>query len=32
VESKIEMRSTSARIALSAVTGARLENVVNGVE
>jgi len=32
VESKIEMRSTSARIALAAVTGARLENVVNGVE
>jgi len=31
VESKIEMRSTSARIALAAVTGARLENVVNGV-
>ncbi|HBJ83413.1 MAG TPA: C-terminal binding protein [Verrucomicrobiales bacterium] len=32
VESKIEMRSTSARIALSAVTGAKLENVVNGIE
>lgn len=31
VESKIEMRSTSARIALAAVTGERLENVVNGV-
>jgi phosphoglycerate dehydrogenase-like enzyme len=31
VESKIEMRSTSARIALAAVTGQRLENVVNGV-
>ena len=31
VESKIEMRTTSARIALSAVTGATLENVVNGV-
>ncbi|MCB1203951.1 MAG: C-terminal binding protein [Verrucomicrobiae bacterium] len=31
VESKIEMRSTSARIALAAVTGAPLENVVNGV-
>lgn len=31
VESKIEMRSTSARIALAAVTGSRLENVVNGV-
>ena len=30
VESKIEMRSTSARIALAAVTGAKLENVVNG--
>ena len=32
VESKIEMRSTSARIALAAVTGQPLENVVNGVE
>jgi phosphoglycerate dehydrogenase-like enzyme len=32
VESKIEMRSTSARIALAAVTGAKLENVVNGIE
>ncbi len=32
VESKIEMRSTSARIALAAVTGAPLENVVNGVD
>jgi lactate dehydrogenase-like 2-hydroxyacid dehydrogenase len=31
VESKIEMRSTSARIALAAVTGKCLENVVNGV-
>lgn len=31
VESKIEMRSTSARIALAAVTGAPLENVVNEV-
>ncbi|MBE2286660.1 MAG: C-terminal binding protein [Prosthecobacter sp.] len=31
VESKIEMRSTSARIALAAVTGKSLENVVNGV-
>ncbi len=31
VEAKIEMRSTSARIALAAVTGAPLENVVNGV-
>lgn len=31
VESKTEMRGTSARIALAAVTGARLENVVNGV-
>lgn len=31
VESKIEMRTTSARIALAAVTGAPLENVVNGV-
>lgn len=29
VESKIEMRSTSARIALAAVTGVELENVVN---
>jgi phosphoglycerate dehydrogenase-like enzyme len=32
VESKIEMRSTSARIALAAVIGAKLENVVNGIE
>lgn len=32
VESKIEMRRTSARIALAAVTEAKLENVVNGVE
>ena len=31
VESKIEMRSTSARIALAAVTGQALENVVNSV-
>ncbi|HSI11869.1 MAG TPA: NAD(P)-dependent oxidoreductase, partial [Chthoniobacter sp.] len=31
VESKLEMRSTSARIALAAVRGERLENVVNGV-
>ena len=31
MESKIEMRSTSARIALAAVTGRSLENVVNGV-
>jgi phosphoglycerate dehydrogenase-like enzyme len=31
VESKIEMRGTSARIALAAVTGRPLENVVNGV-
>lgn len=31
IEAKIEMRSTSARIALAAVTGAPLENVVNGV-
>ena len=31
VESKIEMRSTSARIALAAVLGQPLENVVNGV-
>ena len=31
VESKIEMRATSARIALAAVRGERLENVVNGV-
>lgn len=31
VESKIEMRSTSARIALAAVRGEPLENVVNGV-
>ena len=30
VESKIKMRSTSARIALAAVTVARQENVVNG--
>jgi len=32
VESKIEMRSTSARIALAAVTLTKLENVVNGIE
>lgn len=31
VESKIEMRSTSARIALAAVRNEALENVVNGV-
>lgn len=31
VESKIEMRSTSARIARAAVLGMPLENVVNGV-
>ncbi len=31
VESKIEMRSTSARIALAAVSGHALENVVNGI-
>ncbi len=31
VESKIEMRSTSARIALAAVRGEALDNVVNGV-
>ncbi|MDB6003307.1 MAG: hypothetical protein JWR15_294 [Prosthecobacter sp.] len=31
VESKIEMRSTSARIALAAVSGGALENVVNGI-
>lgn len=31
VESKIEMRSTSARIALAAVRGEALANVVNGV-
>lgn len=31
VESKIEMRSTSARIALAAVSGKPLENVVNGI-
>ncbi len=31
VESKIEMRSTSARIALAAVSGEPLENVVNGI-
>jgi lactate dehydrogenase-like 2-hydroxyacid dehydrogenase len=30
VESKIEMRTTSARIALAAVCGEPLENVVNG--
>jgi phosphoglycerate dehydrogenase-like enzyme len=32
VESKIEMRQTSARIALAAVRGQPLQNVVNGVE
>jgi len=31
VESKLEMRATSARIALAAVRGEPLENVVNGV-
>lgn len=31
VEAKNEMRATSARIALAAVRGERLENVVNGV-
>jgi len=31
VESKIEMRRTSARIALAAIRGEPLENVVNGV-
>ena len=31
VESKLEMRATSARIALAAVRGAPLENIVNGV-
>lgn len=31
VESKLEMRRSSARIALAAVQGDRLENVVNGV-
>jgi phosphoglycerate dehydrogenase-like enzyme len=31
VESKLEMRATSARIALAAVRGERLENVVNNV-
>lgn len=31
VESKLEMRRTSARIARAAVIGERLENVVNGV-
>lgn len=31
VESKLEMRATSARIALAAVLGEPLENVVNGV-
>jgi hypothetical protein len=32
LESKIEMRSTSARIALAAVIVTKLENVVNGIE
>jgi phosphoglycerate dehydrogenase-like enzyme len=32
VESKLEMRATSARIALAAVLGDPLENIVNGVE
>jgi phosphoglycerate dehydrogenase-like enzyme len=31
VESKLEMRATSARIALAAISGEELENVVNGV-
>jgi phosphoglycerate dehydrogenase-like enzyme len=31
VESKLEMRATSARIALAAVRGELLENIVNGV-
>jgi hypothetical protein len=31
VESKLEMRATSARIARAAVRGEPLENVVNGV-
>lgn len=31
VESKIEMRSTSARIALAAILGKPIDNVVNGV-
>ena len=31
VESKIEMRATSARIALAAVRGEKLENIVNGL-
>ena len=31
VESKLEMRATSARIALAAVRGERLENIVNNV-
>ncbi|MEQ1751351.1 MAG: hypothetical protein ABL974_18150 [Prosthecobacter sp.] len=31
LESKIEMRSTSARIALAGVTSEPLENVVNGI-
>ena len=31
VESKIELRTSSARIALAAVTGGRIENIVNGV-
>ena len=31
VESKLEMRATSARIALAAVRGEPLENVINGV-
>jgi len=31
VESKIEMRATSARIALAAVRGEPLENIVNGL-
>lgn len=31
VESKIEMRTASARIALAAVRGEKLENIVNGL-
>ena len=32
VESKLEMRATSARFALAAVGGGALENIVNAVE
>lgn len=31
VESKIEMRATSARLALAALRGEQLENIVNGI-